>query len=72
MAVAAGLVAWGIVLLTPWLGASRLTLLLQLVVGASAAVLVAWALATVLRISEIATVTRLVKRVLGRLVPGRA
>jgi putative peptidoglycan lipid II flippase len=71
-AIAGGIAAWGLVSLMPMLWDLRFGYVLQLVLGTAAGVLVVWALAALMRIPEMSAVSRLMRRLFGRLAPGRA
>jgi hypothetical protein len=61
-----------VTLLTPGLWTVPFGYLVQLALGGIAGVTVFWGLATLLRIPEMSTVSKLLRRIFGRLVPGRA
>ncbi len=68
-AAVGGLVAWGIVQLTPSLTRGTLGFILQIAAGGSAGLVATYALARLFRVTEVQMATSMVRRVLGRLVP---
>jgi putative peptidoglycan lipid II flippase len=68
-ALAGGLVAWGIVLLTPSLSRSTGGFVLQVAAGGSAGLVLTYALAHLFRVSEVSMATSMVRRVIGKIVP---
>ena len=71
-AAVGGLAAWAVVLVTPALGASALGNLVRVLAGSSVGLVAAYLALRALRIDEMAYVVGLLRRVAGRLTPGRA